>query len=143
MLTQFPPSNPAREDIHEQSDIDEALLEADVGNITHPDLIAATDFKGLQAIPPRLHIVSGPGRLTRTFDGNAKVGFFHQAGDAFIPNGVSFGHQQLRDTSIPVGWICRSSLLYFHSQALLRRVDFRLIIEVAPRETQRIRNLSN
>ena len=30
MLTEFPPSNYAREDIHEQSDIDEAVLEADV-----------------------------------------------------------------------------------------------------------------
>jgi len=39
MLTQFPPSYHAGEDIHEQSDIDEASVEPDVGNITDPDLI--------------------------------------------------------------------------------------------------------
>ena len=101
------PFNHAREDIHEERDIHEALIEADVGNITYPDLIASTDLKGLQVIPPRLHAVSRVSRLTRTFDGNRKVLSFHQAGDAFVPNGVSFGHQQLRDTSIPVGRIRR------------------------------------
>ena len=97
VLTQFPPSNHARanharEDIHEQSDINEAVLEADVGDIAHPDLIASTDVKRLQAILPRLRTVNGVGRLTRTLDGNRQVLFFHQAGDAFIPNGVSFGY---------------------------------------------------
>ena len=45
MLTQFPASNHTSEDIHEQSDIDEASVEADVGNIADPDLIALTDIK--------------------------------------------------------------------------------------------------
>ena len=69
MLTEFPASNHAREDIHEQSDIDEAVLEVDVGDIAHPDLIASTDLKRLEVIPPGLRTVSGVGRLTDTFDG--------------------------------------------------------------------------
>ena len=48
MLTEIPGSNHAREDIHEQSDIDEASVEADVGDIADPDLIATTDIKGFR-----------------------------------------------------------------------------------------------
>ena len=102
MLTEVPPSNHASEDIHEQSDRDEPLLEADVGDIAYPDLITSTDLKGLQVIPPSLDAFSGAGGLTRPFDSNTEVDFFHQASNAFIPNGMSLIHQQFGDTSIPV-----------------------------------------
>ena len=42
-----PRSDHASEDIHEQSDINEASFEADVGDIAHSDLIGTTDLKGL------------------------------------------------------------------------------------------------
>ena len=70
MLTEFPPSYHSGEDIHEHCDIDEVSLEADVCNIAHPDLIASTDVKRLNAIPPGMHTVNGVGRLTSTFDSN-------------------------------------------------------------------------
>ena len=108
VLTEIPRSYHASEDIHEQREIDEASVEADVGDIADPDLIATTDIKGLQAILPRLPTLSGVGRLTRTFDSDREIGFFHQPGDALIPNGGPFSHQQLRDTSISVCWIGRS-----------------------------------
>lgn len=54
MPTHLPSSYHTREDIHEQSDIDEAPLEADVGDIAYPDLILSRDLKGLYSIDPRL-----------------------------------------------------------------------------------------
>ena len=84
MLTQVPSSNHAREDIHEQSDIDEAVLEADVGDIAYPDLITSTDLRGLQVIPPGLHTVSGAGRLTRTFDETERFAAFIKRATRFI-----------------------------------------------------------
>ena len=68
MLTEFPRSYHADEDIHEKREIDEVSLESDVSNIADPDLIASTDLKGLQVIDPRTHTFSGVSRLTRTFD---------------------------------------------------------------------------
>ncbi len=41
VLTQMPPSDHTREDIHEQTHIDEVRLETNVGNIADPDLIAS------------------------------------------------------------------------------------------------------
>ena len=90
------------EDIHEQRDIDEIALESDISHIAHPDLIASTDVKRLQAIHPRTHTRKGGRGLTDTFDGNREVLGFHQSGNAPIPNGVSLMHQQLCDTPIPV-----------------------------------------
>ena len=78
MLTEIPSSYHAREDIHEQSEVDEAVLEADVGDIAHPDLIASTDFKVFEAVPPGLRPLSGVGRLTRAFHRYRQVLFFHQ-----------------------------------------------------------------
>ena len=143
MWTEVSPSNHAGEDIHEQRDIDEAVLEADIGDVAHPDLIASTDFKRFEVVPPRLRSVSGVGRLTRTFDANRQVLFFHQAGDAFIPNGVSFSHQHLRDASIPVGRVSRRSSMYFGSQHFFRCVNPRLIIEGTLVETQHLTNLAH
>ena len=93
MLTEFPASYHSGEDIHEQSDIDEVSLEADVCNIANPDLIAARDVKRLNAIPPRMHTISGVGRLTSAFNSNTEVLGFHQSGNTAIPNGVSLIHQ--------------------------------------------------
>ena len=88
MWTEFPPSNPAREDMHEQSDIDEASVEMDVGYIANPDPIALSDVKGLQLVPPGLQTLTGMGRLTDTSDEDREVGnLFHQPGDASIPTG--------------------------------------------------------
>ena len=68
LLTEFPPSDHAGEDIHEEREIDEVSLESDVSNIAHPDLIASIDLKGLQVIDPRTHTVSGVSHLRRAFD---------------------------------------------------------------------------
>ena len=69
MLTHLPPSDLTREDIHEQAHIDEVgLLEPDVGNIAHPDLIAPRHLKVFEAIHPRVHTFNGSRRLTDTFD---------------------------------------------------------------------------
>jgi len=67
VLTEFTRSNHAGEDSHEQSEVDEAVLEVDVGDIAHPHLIASRDLKVFEVVPPRLRTVSGVGRLTRTF----------------------------------------------------------------------------
>ena len=143
MLTKFPPPSPAREDSHEARDIDEVSFESDVGHITHPDLIASTDFKGLQVIDPRTQTVGGVRRLTHTFDSNREVLGFQQARNTPIPNGGSRLYQQVRDTSIPIPRIRHSSLFYFGSQDIFRGVDVRWIIEVARRETQPLANLSH
>ena len=73
MVADLPPSYHASEDIHEQSDIDEMSLEADVGYIANPDLIVPRDIKILKSIPPRMPPVLGVSRLTRTFSSNAEV----------------------------------------------------------------------
>ena len=52
MVADLPSSDHSGEDVHEQSDIDEASLETDVGNIGHPDLILSRDLKGLNSIDP-------------------------------------------------------------------------------------------
>ena len=81
MLTDMPPSDHAREDIHEQREIDEASLETHISNIADPDLIASTDLKRLQAIHPRRHPFSGVRRLTgNPLDCDCEVRFFHQSG---------------------------------------------------------------
>ena len=104
----MPSSYHAREDIHEQSNIDEAFLEVDVCNIANPDLIASGDLKGLKSVDPGTHPLKRLRGLTDTFDGNREVRRFHQSCNASIPNGVSHTHQQLCDTPIPIRRIPRS-----------------------------------
>ena len=53
MWTDLPSSDHSGEDVHEHSDIDEASLETDVGNIADPDLILSRDLKTLNSIDPR------------------------------------------------------------------------------------------
>ena len=70
----MPSSDHTREDIHEQSDIDEASLEADVGNIADPDLIASADVKVLNPIAPGVCCFKGSRGSADPFDGNREVG---------------------------------------------------------------------
>ena len=51
MLRDLPASDHASKNIHEDTNIDEATLEPDVGNITDPDLIASADVKVLIRLP--------------------------------------------------------------------------------------------
>ena len=50
------PGNPDQpgENIHEQAEINEAFLETNIGNISHPDLILTRDHKVFEAVAPRL-----------------------------------------------------------------------------------------
>ena len=105
MRTQLPRPYHASENIHEECEIDEALLELDVGNISHPDLIGSTDFKLLNSVDPRGLSFKGSRGLTDAFHRYREIRCFHQPGDASIPNGVSLIHQQLCDTPIPIRWI--------------------------------------
>ena len=57
MLADLPRSDHARENIHEQRNIDEASLETHVSNICHSDLILMRDLKvfkqvGSETYPP-------------------------------------------------------------------------------------------
>ena len=70
VLTHLPPSDPASEDIHKQTHVDEVRLESDVGNIAYPDLIASRHLKVFEAIDPWVHTRNGGRRLTDTFDGH-------------------------------------------------------------------------
>ena len=89
MWTDLPSPDHSGEDIHEQSDIDEASLETDVGNIGHPDLILSRDLKGLNSIDPRVSTFKGSCGLTDTFHRYREILFFHQPSHTFIPHGVS------------------------------------------------------
>jgi len=89
MWTDLPSSDHASENIHEHSDIDEATLQPDVGNITDPDLIASTDVEGLHSIDPGTLTFKGSRSSTDPFDRNREVCFFHDPGDAFMIDGVS------------------------------------------------------
>ena len=89
MLTDLPASDHARKNIHEERDIDEASVEADVGNITDPDLITSTDVKVLNPIDPRLCGFKGSRGSADPFDGNREAAFFHEPGDASMTDGVS------------------------------------------------------
>ena len=103
MVADLPGSYHATEHIHKDSDIDEASFESDVGYIANPDLIAARDVKCFDSIHPELCAVKRSRGLTgNPFHRNREIIFFHQSGDAAIPNGVSQTHQHLRDTPIPV-----------------------------------------
>ena len=103
MLTEVPPSYHPGEDIHEQSDINEASFESDVGYIANPHLIPATDFKVFEAIQIGLRPFKRSRGLTgKAFHRHREILFFHQSGDAAIPNAVSVIRQQPRDTPIPV-----------------------------------------
>ena len=90
------------ENSNDPRNIDEVSFESHISNIANIDVITSGDLKGLKSVAPRTFLPERPRGLIDTFDGHRKGLFFHQAGDAFIPNGVSFGYQQLRDTSIPV-----------------------------------------
>ena len=89
MSTDLPSLDHSGEDVHEQSDIDEASLETDVGNIAHPDLILSRDLKGLNSIDPGVSTFKGACGLTDTFHRYREILFFHQPGNTFIPHGVS------------------------------------------------------
>ena len=89
MSTDLPSLDHSCEDVHEQSDIDEASLETDVGNIGHPDLILSRDLKGLNSIDPRVLTFKGSRGLTDTFHRYREILFFYQPGNTFIPDGVS------------------------------------------------------
>ena len=89
MLRDLPASDHASKNIHEDTNIDEATLEPDVGNITDPDLIASADVKVLNPIAPGVWCFKGSRGSTDPFDGNREVGFFHQPGDASMADGVS------------------------------------------------------
>lgn len=102
MFRDLPPSDHTRKNIHEQSNIDETSVESDVGNITHPDLIASTDVKVLNPIAPGLWCFKGSRGSTDPFDGNREVGFFHDPGDASITDGVALTQEQLSNTSISI-----------------------------------------
>ncbi len=102
MLTQMPRSYHASEDIHEQSDIDETSVEADVGDIADPDLIGSTDLKVLNSIDPGTLTFKGSRGLTDTFHRYREIFFFHQPGNPFIPDGVSLTQEQRSDAPIPV-----------------------------------------
>ena len=143
MLTQMPSSDHTREDIHEQSDRDEASLEADVGNIADPDLIASTDLKVFEAIHPRTRSVNGGRGLTDTFHRYRHVQSFHQAGNTFIPNGVSPTQNHLCDTPISVCRIPQCQRLYFIPQDDFTGGLFRVIVESASGETERLTYLSH
>ena len=89
MRTDLPSSDHSGEDVHEHSDIDETSLEADVGDIAHPDLILSRDLKGLNSIDPRVSTFKGSRSLTDAFHRYTEMLFFHQSGNTFISNGVS------------------------------------------------------
>ena len=81
MLTEFPPSYHSGEDIHEQSDINEASFEADVGYIANPDLIPATDVKHFESIQIGLRTVKRYRGLTGTpFHRYREILFFSSIG---------------------------------------------------------------
>ena len=67
MWTDLPSSYHSGEDIHQQSDIDEASVESDVGNIADPDLIRSTDLKTLNSIDPVVFTFKGSRSLTDPF----------------------------------------------------------------------------
>jgi len=108
VLTEVPPSDHASKNIHEQSDIDEATLEPDVGNITDPDLINLTDLNVFEAIDPWMRPFNAGRRLTDTFDRHREVGFFHDPGDASMTDGVSLTQEELSNTSISIFWILQT-----------------------------------
>ena len=89
MVADLPSSDHSGEDVHEQSDIDEASLETDVGDIAHPDLIRSRDLKTLNSIDPVVFSVKGSRGLTDPFHRYREILFFHQPGNTFIPHGVS------------------------------------------------------
>ena len=89
MLRDPPASDHARKNIHEETNIDEATLESDVGNITDPDLIASADVKVLNPIAPRMWGLKRSRGSTDPFDGNREVCCFHDLGDASMTDGVS------------------------------------------------------
>ena len=80
MPTQLPRSDHASEDIHEQRDIEETSVEADVGDIANPDLIGSTDLKVLNSIDPGTLIFKGSRGLTDAFHRYREIFFFHQPG---------------------------------------------------------------
>ena len=137
------PSNHTCEDIHEHSDRDEAAVEADVGDITDPDLIWMRDLKGLKQVAPRFIPLKRSGGSTRTLDRDPEMHLFHQPSNALIPNGGPFSHPHLRDTSIPICWIRRCQSQYFSASDVFRGVAFGLIREGTLVETQRLTNLSH
>ena len=102
MLADLPASDHAGKNIHEDTNIDEAALEANVRNITDPNLIASTDVKGLNPIAPGVWCLKGSRGSTDPFDRNREVGFFHDPGDAFMIDGVSLTQEQLSNTSISI-----------------------------------------
>ena len=64
----MPSSDQPSENIHEQAEIDEASLETNIGNISHPDLILTRDFKVFETVAPGGIPLKRFCRLTRTLD---------------------------------------------------------------------------
>ena len=143
MFTEFPSAYHSGEDIHQQSDRDEASLETAVRPIRNPDLIASRDLKGFEAIDPRLPTFTRSRDLTRPLDGNREVLGFHQASNPAMSDAVSLSHPQRCDASIPVRWITPTQRLYFFPEPHLRWIAFRVIIEKVPVETQRFTKCSH
>ena len=77
------------ENSNEQRNIDEVSFESHVSNIANIDLITSGNLKGLKSVAPGTFLPERPRGLTDTFDGHREVLFFHQAGNASIPDSVS------------------------------------------------------
>ena len=143
MLTQMPRSNHASENIHEQSDIDEASVETNLGNISHPDLILMRDLKVFEPVAPRFIPLKRSCCSTRTLDADQQIIVFHQPSDASGPNAVSLTHEQLCDTPISVSRIRTRKFLYFRTQHRFGRILSLLIIETAAVDAEDLTNISH
>ena len=89
VLTELPRFDHAREDIHEQAEVDETPIETHISNICHPDLIWTRDLKVFEQVAPRFLALKRLGCLTRTLDGDQEIVFFHQPSNASGSNNVS------------------------------------------------------